>query len=87
MAESRCGVCCDSCERKQAVHCTGCTQMKMPFWGGECAVQTCCEKKELDHCGLCDVFPCEMVATMGVEMGFDPAPRLENCRNWGQTKQ
>ena len=36
MFESRCGVCCNSCERKEQVHCKGCTEMKQPFWGGEC---------------------------------------------------
>ena len=28
MYESRCGVCCNSCERKEAVHCTGCLTME-----------------------------------------------------------
>lgn len=82
MFESRCGVCCDSCERKEEVGCTGCLTMEKTFWGGECEVKSCCVKKGLDHCGLCADFPCEMAATMGVEQGFDPAPRLEQCRKW-----
>lgn len=86
MFESRCGVCCDSCERKEKVSCNGCIKMKAPFWGGECGVKSCCEKKGLDHCGLCPAFPCEMALSMGKEMGFDPAPRLEQCKRWAGDK-
>ena len=55
MYESRCGVCCDSCERKEAVHCSGCLNMEKPFWGGLCGVKACCEEKKLNHCGECTV--------------------------------
>lgn len=82
MFESRCGVCCDSCERKESVNCRGCLNMEKPFWGGECSVKTCCEGKKLNHCGECPEFPCEMLATMGVSEGFDPTPKLEKCREW-----
>ena len=82
MFESRCGICCGGCERKEEVHCKGCTEMKLPFWGGECGVKSCCEKKGLNHCGECSDFPCEMLAQMGVDLGFDPAPRLLKCREW-----
>ena len=82
MFQSRCGVCCDSCERKQAVNCRGCINMDAPFWGGVCGVKSCCESKGLNHCGECDGFPCEMLSTMGVEEGFDSAPRLGQCRKW-----
>ena len=86
MFESRCGIGCDSCERKEEVGCTGCLTMKKTFWGGECEVKTCCESKGLNHCGESEEFPCEMVSAMGVEMGFDPKPRLENCRKWAKEK-
>ena len=84
MYESRCGIACDSCDRKEEVGCKGCLNMELPFWGGECLVKSCCEKKGLHHCGECDIFPCEMEATMGEDMGFDPKPRLDNCRRWAQ---
>lgn len=70
MFESRCGVCCNQCERKEAVRCTGCATMEKPFWGGECGVKSCCEAKGLNHCGECPDFPCEMEASMGTDMGF-----------------
>lgn len=82
MAESRCGVCCSQCGRAEEVHCTGCLNMKLPFWGGECKVKSCCEKRGFVHCGQCPEFPCEMEANMGRERGFDPAPRLAACRKW-----
>ncbi len=82
MYTSRCGVDCDRCERKVSVNCKGCTNMSKPFWGGECGVKNCCELKKLNHCGECPDFPCEMEANMGVEQGFDPKPRLENCKKW-----
>lgn len=82
MFESRCGVCCNSCERKEAVHCSGCTAMKKPFWGGDCGVKACCESKKLNHCGECGEFPCAMLADMGKDQGFDPLPKLEKLKEW-----
>ncbi len=82
MFQSRCGVCCNECERKEKVNCTGCINMKKPFWGGECGVKKCCEDKGLNHCGECSEFPCEMLSTMGVAEGFDPEPKIQQCRKW-----
>lgn len=82
MFESRCGVCCSICERKDSVKCSECINMSIPFWGGECRVKTCCEKKEYNHCGECSQFPCEMLSNMGKEQGFDPLPKIEQCRKW-----
>lgn len=82
MIESRCGVRCDQCGRKETVNCKGCAQMEAPFWGGTCGVKTCCEEKNLAHCGECEQFPCGMLADMGKDQGFDPAPKLDQCREW-----
>lgn len=82
MFESRCGVRCNSCERKERVNCKGCINMEAPFWGGVCQVKTCCETRGLNHCGECGAFPCAMLSTMGIEEGFDPAPKLAQCRKW-----
>ncbi len=84
MFESRCGVRCNSCERKEQVNCTGCINMNMPFWGGECKVKTCCENKKINHCGECGVFPCDMLSNMGKDQGFDPLPKIERCRKWAE---
>ena len=31
--------------------------------------------------------PVKMLSTMGVEEGFDPAPKLEQCRQWACEKK
>ena len=84
MFESRCGVCCDSCERREKVHCKGCINMEKTFWGGVCEVKVCCEGKELNHCGECPDFPCTMLAEMGKDQGYDPEPRLTQLRKWAE---
>lgn len=86
MFESRCGVCCNDCGRKETVHCMGCTNMEKTFWGGVCGVKACCEGRGLNHCGECPDFPCSMEADMGKDMGFDPAPRLAQCRKWAEER-
>lgn len=87
MHESRCGVCCNTCERKEKVNCRGCLNMEQTFWGGQCGVKSCCEDKGLSHCGECEQFPCEMEASMGKDMGFAPEPRLAKCREWKNASQ
>ena len=82
MFESRCGVLCNTCDRKAQVNCKGCINMSAPFWGGECKVKSCCEEKALNHCGECHDFPCDMLANMGKEQGFDPTVKIEQCRKW-----
>ena len=86
MYESRCGICCESCGRREEVKCKGCLNMKKTFWGGECEVKTCCESKTLNHCGECPEFPCDITKNMGKEQGYDPTPRLDNCRKWAIEK-
>lgn len=86
MFESRCGVCCNSCERRNTVNCQGCLAMEKPFWGGECKVKSCCEGKKLNHCGQCSVFPCEMLSNMGKDQGYDSSPLIEMCKKWASEK-
>jgi hypothetical protein len=81
MIESRCGVCCNSCEHKEEWGCKGCLQMMKPTWG-ECEVKLCCEGKELNFCGECSDFPCEILSNMGKEFGYDTSIKIEQCRIW-----
>lgn len=87
MYESRCGVECDSCQRKEQTGCRGCLNMERPFWGGICEVKACCEGKKLNHCGECEMFPCEMLAAMGAGQGYDPKPRLARLEAWARENQ
>jgi len=84
MFQSRCGVCCDACGRKEGVDCKGCINMKKPFWGGTCYVKSCCENKGLDHCGQCGEFPCGTLSEMGTDQGFDPELKILQCRKWAE---
>lgn len=84
MFESRCGICCGSCEGREEANCKGCVQMKVPFWGGECEVKSCCEEKQLDHCGQCAEFPCVMLKDMGKEQGYDSSAKIAQCKRWAQ---
>lgn len=83
MFESRCGVECNSCEKKERGICKGCLMIDKPCWG-LCKVKACCEEKGLDHCGKCPYFPCKMLSSMGMEYGFDPLPKLERCKKWAE---
>lgn len=82
MFESRCGVCCSNCARKEKVNCKGCLNMLAPFWGGVCEVKKCCEGKQLNHCGECEIFPCDILSNMGKAQGYDPLVKIEQCRKW-----
>ena len=84
MVESRCGICCSECQGKEQVHCKGCVNMERPFWGGECPVKSCCEEKNLFHCGECPDFPCPTLEDMGKEEGYDSAPKIAQCREWSK---
>jgi hypothetical protein len=62
---SVCGLYCGSCEYYKKT-CEGCGNVKgKPFWTilmkvETCPLYDCCiNKKQLEHCGLCDDLPCE----------------------------
>ena len=59
-----CGLFCGTCEHLDT-KCKGCgTQKGKPFWTTLmnvecCPLYNCCvNTKQLEHCGLCDQFPC-----------------------------
>jgi len=57
-----CGLVCNDCEYyigEKAPKCPGCSQVKgKPFWG-ECGLYSCIEEHGVEHCGLCNEFPCD----------------------------
>lgn len=66
-------VCGLSCSRCQFVNsqCHGCNAVKgKPFWtdripGNICPIFNCCRyEKLLEHCGLCEAFPCELFMSL-----------------------
>lgn len=82
MIQSRCGLRCSECSFKEAVGCKGCTETEKPFWG-ECPVKSCCETKELQHCGECGNFVCAQLHTFAYDTEqSDNGARIEQCKKW-----
>lgn len=83
MIESRCGMLCSTCEFKESMGCAGCIQITKPFWGEECPVKACVEKKSLQHCGECAQFPCALAHSFAYdEKQGDNGLRLKTCKCW-----
>lgn len=85
--ESRCGICCSKCKFKKDKLCIGCTKITKPFWGDSCPVKVCCESKNIDCCGKCSEFPCNLLNSFAYdEKQGDNGLRIENCRVWCSRK-
>ena len=82
MIESRCGILCSKCKYREKMNCAGCVNIGKPYWG-ECDVKLCCEKKELENCGKCGEFPCEVLNRFAYdkEQG-DNGRRIQQCKTW-----
>lgn len=83
MVESRCGILCSECEYKEKMGCKGCISIEKPFWGETCPVKSCCEEKDILHCGMCSEFPCKLLNQYAydAEQG-DDGKRIVQCRCW-----
>lgn len=83
MFESRCGILCNECEFLLEGTCKGCLKIDKPFWGESCPVKSCCEGKDLSHCGRCKEFPCDLLHQFSYdkEQG-DNGKRIEQCKKW-----
>lgn len=83
MVESRCGILCSECAYKEQTGCLGCRNISKPFWGESCPVKACCEGRGLEHCGLCEAFPCQLLHQFSYdEEQGDGGKRIEQCRRW-----
>ena len=86
MVKSRCGIVCDPAKCKEAfgVDCAGCVNIEQPFYG-ECAVKTCCERKQYSHCGMCKDFSCELLNRYSYDKEHgDNDVRIEQCKEWAK---
>ncbi|MFO7698727.1 MAG: DUF3795 domain-containing protein [Anaerolineae bacterium] len=83
MIESRSGILCSACDYRERTNCGGCTLIGKPVWGDECPVKSCCESRGLEHCGLCEAFPCDVLTRFAYdpEQG-DDGRRIEPYRRW-----
>lgn len=85
MIQSRCGVLCDECKYKDSVNCKGCVHISKPFWGESCPLKSCCEEKSLEHCGLCDEFPCKVLEQFAYDKDQgDDGKRIIQCKQWAK---
>lgn len=83
MIESRCGTLCSECIYREPMNCKGCVQIEKPFWGERCSVKECCEKRGLEHCGSCEIFPCALLHEFAYdESQGDNGKRIEQCKQW-----
>ena len=58
---SACGINCDTCQIGKEKSCKGCKTIKGEIFWGKCDLYQCSADKNLDHCGKCQQFPCEML--------------------------
>lgn len=60
---SYCGLYCKACPSYNRGTCLGCRseeqQPRKSKWS--CKIRKCCIRKEIDHCGECDDFPCDII--------------------------
>ena len=85
MIESRCGIRCTECGYKEKDQCKGCLIIDRPFWGECCSVKNCCEGRELEHCGKCDEFPCQLLVKFAYDdHEGDNGKRIEQCKKWAE---
>lgn len=83
--QSRCGKDCSRCEMKIEELCAGCFELEEGNWAGNCEIKSCCEGKELEHCGLCPTFPCDLLRNTAFdEEEGDDGERLVTLKRWAE---
>lgn len=84
MVESNCGILCSKCKIKDEFNCKGCLKISNPFWG-QCPIKKCIKEKNIDFCGACNKFPCQILIDFSYdnEQG-DNGKRIEQCRCWNK---
>jgi len=78
-----CGTYCKECSFKEEYDCKGCEEMLGKVFWGECDIYKCSNEKNLEHCGNCADFPCEMLSNM-IKNGHNPN-RMKNLLTWRDT--
>ena len=66
-----CGAYCGTCKflnKEQKPNCLGCGRQHGKLFWGECKLYKCVKNHQVDHCGVCKDFPCNLFIGH-----FDPA--------------
>lgn len=58
-------------------NCKGCKAIQGTVFWGKCDIYTCCKESELEHCGRCLSFPCDMLQEWAVS---ENPERIENLK-------
>jgi hypothetical protein len=89
-----CGTHCGHCSyytKERTPHCEGCEAQKgRPFWG-ECKLFACAKEHDVEHCGLCHDFPCDLFVNQydpehGQRSAFMRAGLLTYRKKYGTEK-
>lgn len=56
-----CGLDCKNCEYKEKCNCGGCVKTKGNPFHGKCRLAECVIKHNIEHCGYCESFPCDLL--------------------------
>ena len=68
---SRCGINCDTCKYKIENGCSGCKITESEECWGMCYIHKCCKTKNVNNCGECLLFPCDMIDKWAESKKFD----------------
>ncbi len=80
---AHCGTYCTTCEWKEKMNCKGCKMHASDVFWGSCKIASCAIKKNLSHCGECELLPCEMlISAHNTEGHSDNGERLTNLKKW-----
>ncbi len=79
--DTYCGLCCETCEYRESMHCGGCIATGGKPFHGHCDVAECAVGKHRRFCGECEHFPCDTLKRYSYdkEQG-DEGARIESCK-------
>lgn len=81
--DTYCGLSCQNCGYKEKNNCGGCIATKGNTFHGKCEIAECAKKKEINFCGECADFPCEIITKFSNDEVYGDNPkgaRIERCR-------
>lgn len=79
MEYTYCGLDCNNCEYKEKFDCKGCRETYGNPFHGECRLAMCAISQSVEHCGLCNLFPCNLLKEFSYDKEHgDNGERIKN---------